>query len=538
MSKCDILLEEGLRSELMLKAHLKALRMALQLQLQQTKRRQTEELDKRIHQSTLLSTDTNQKYDEERIVEWRSAPAAALNTEKKAFHYHKQKPNMLSLSVVPPTNSKYCSVSTQQCERCPSSKTTLQKKEEEEEAECKKKFSAVPVPGRVIQPIYQEMMELREKERKQGHEQRKEFLLSIQKPFSFEERDKNKREKVTGKINQVSEDPKNSVCVQKTFRRNMKGSTEQKDQQEVCRNVQTRIASKQQNPAQAGCLKLRCADHTRKKKLGFLDEKPSFKPKIIPEVPDFKRLHKALQREAVDKKQIQDVTKCEPFFLRTAALPARKRIKSPEASQVSKISNLSRSKSLGALTLISTDTLPTYITDAVRQRCAAIRKSMDTRESKKQESAQWLKSYQMRSQAMKKAVVLHAKLLDPHSSLKDVCTENVQRHREADLQRTRDYMRELRDMKARVSERPYLFEQVKQNNAKTHAEQTYRRKLQKAGIKEQFVEETGESFRFDYTDTDMSTEKEIQSRGKNVEDGKKIEDVEEKSVKSKGEEMP
>lgn len=34
--------------------------------------------------------------------------------------------------------------------------------------------------------------------------------------------------------------------------------------------------------------------------------------------------------------------------------------------------------------------------------------------------------------------------------------------READQQRMRDYMRELREMKARVSERPYLFEQVKQ----------------------------------------------------------------------------
>lgn len=105
----------------------------------------------------------------------------------------------------------------------------------------------------------------------------------------------------------------------------------------------------------------------------------------------------------------------------------------------------------------------------------------------------------------------------------------------------RDYMRELRDMKARVSERPYLFEQAKQvghiklklyckmqvmclfcnfeflcqKNAKAHAEQTYRRKLQKAGIKEQFVEKTSESFRFDNASTDTSShgsEKEVQSR--------------------------
>lgn len=82
-------------------------------------------------------------------------------------------------------------------------------------------------------------------------------------------------------------------------------------------------------------------------------------------------------------------------------------------------------------------------------------------------------------------------------------------------------MKELRDMKARVSERPCLFEQVKQvrgivrwkdyiplkitcasgitlsfcwqKNAKAHAEQTYRNKLKKAGLKERFVEENGEA---------------------------------------------
>lgn len=32
----------------------------------------------------------------------------------------------------------------------------------------------------------------------------------------------------------------------------------------------------------------------------------------------------------------------------------------------------------------------------------------------------------------------------------------------------REYMRELRDMKARVTERPYLFEQVKQVQSVTH----------------------------------------------------------------------
>ncbi|XP_015242335.1 PREDICTED: protein FAM161B [Cyprinodon variegatus] len=542
MSVCDNLLEERLRSELVLKANLKTLRKTLEQQLQEMKRRQTEELDKSIHWNTLLLTDTNLNDDIERFAGRRSTLVSALKSEKEASLHGKQRPNMSSISVLPSSNPKHCYVSTQQCERCSLSKTTQQKRDEEAEAECKKKFSAAPVPTCVIQPIYQEMMELREKERKEGHEQRKEFLLSIQKPFSFEQRDKKTREKVPAILNQVSEDPKNNISVKKTSHKIIKDSRPQKGQLDIPRNIQERILSKQQNQTQAGsCLKLHSADHSRKKKLGFLDEKPTFKPKIIPQVPDFKRLHKALQKEALEKKQGQEATKCQPFFLRTSALPARKHMKSSETSKVSKMNNLSRSKSLGALTLISADTLPTYITDAARQRCAAIRKSIEMKESKNQESTEWLKSYQMRSQAMKKTVVLHAKLLDPHSSLKDVCNENLQRHRETDRQRMRDYIRELQEMKARVSERPYLFEQVKQKNAKVHAEQTYKGKLQKAGIKEQFVEETGKSFILDEADTDTvshGSEEETQNREENVDDGEKIEDVDEKSVKSKGEEMP
>lgn len=86
-------------------------------------------------------------------------------------------------------------------------------KEEEAEAECQKKFCALPAPSHVMQPIYQEMMEMREKESKQGREQRKNFLLSIQKPFSFHEREREKREKLIAILNQVSEDQKNKAAI-------------------------------------------------------------------------------------------------------------------------------------------------------------------------------------------------------------------------------------------------------------------------------------------------------------------------------------
>ncbi|KAM4542016.1 protein FAM161B isoform 2-T3 [Odontesthes bonariensis] len=446
MSKVDTVLEDGLRTELMLQLHLKALRKTLKQQLQETERRQTEELERRIYQNALLSEAVDGKSGDVEEINHkprfvgikRSTSLSALTSDKGTSH----RPP----AWAPSTISKHSPVRTQQCERFASTETTQLSKEAE--AEGQKKFCAVPVPSHVIQPIYQEMMELRERERKQGCEQRTQFLLSIQKPFSFQEREEKKREKLIAALNQVSQDSHKNVCVRKNPHKDLKDAPDLKAQREY--------------PARTGSPKLRTAERTREKKLGFLGEEPSFQPKILHRVPDFSRLHRALQTEALGRVQSKDVTKCQPFFLRTSAIPARRGTKSPETSQVPKINNLIRSKSLGALTLMSADTLPTYITDAVRKRCMAIRNSMETRESKTQESVDWLRNYQRKSQAIKKAVVLHAKLLDPHSSLKEVYNKNLQRHREADQQRMRDYTRELRDMKARVSERPYLFEQVKQ----------------------------------------------------------------------------
>lgn len=76
------------------------------------------------------------------------------------------------------------------------------------------------------------------------------------------------------------------------------------------------------------------AQRARKEKLRFLYDRPSFQPQIIQQVPDFSRLHKELQTENLRKTQRKDVIKCQPFCLRTSALPARRRRTSTEMSQV------------------------------------------------------------------------------------------------------------------------------------------------------------------------------------------------------------
>lgn len=59
------------------------------------------------------------------------------------------------------------------------------------------------------------------------------------------------------------------------------------------------------------------------------------------------------------------------------------------------------------------------------------RKSMEMRHSKSHESEDWLRMHQMRSEAMRRSVALHARLLDPHSSLKEVHNEKLLQHRSA-----------------------------------------------------------------------------------------------------------
>lgn len=107
----------------------------------------------------------------------------------------------------------------------------------------------------------------------------------------------------------------------------------------MCRKVSTQTTVQQENHTASGGPKLRTAERSRIKRLEFLDEKPSFRPKIIHKVPDFSRLHKALQTEVLKKAQIQDVTKCQPFCLRTSALPARQSRMSPENPQVKLFQN-------------------------------------------------------------------------------------------------------------------------------------------------------------------------------------------------------
>lgn len=77
----------------------------------------------------------------------------------------------------------------------PLPKETQKAKEEADLAECEKQFRVPPVPEHVSKSLYKDLVQDQERLRQEGRDQRKEFLLTLQKPFRFHKREEKKRER-------------------------------------------------------------------------------------------------------------------------------------------------------------------------------------------------------------------------------------------------------------------------------------------------------------------------------------------------------
>lgn len=83
-------------------------------------------------------------------------------------------------------------------------------KEELDWAECQKQFRVCPVPEHIFKLVYDDIVQEQERVRQEGRQQRKEFLLSIQKPFRFHQREERKsdRPKPETRADKMSENKK------------------------------------------------------------------------------------------------------------------------------------------------------------------------------------------------------------------------------------------------------------------------------------------------------------------------------------------
>ncbi|XP_004699084.2 protein FAM161B [Echinops telfairi] len=378
-----------------------------------------------------------------------------------------------------------------------------------EEAECHRQFQAQPVPAHVYLPLYQELTERNEARRRARVQKRRELLLSSLKPFSFLEKEEQRKEaarqrdlakvqakgpkqKVTKKIPKSVLEPALGDKLQEAelFRK----IRIQMRALDMLQMASSPLASSSSRPDPQS----RTATRTREKKLGFLQTDFEFQPRVNPTIPDYEGLYKAFQRRAARRRETREVTHNKPFLLRTANLhhtqrpgdagtPAGKR-----GSAQPPTTPLPRSRSLSGLASLSANTLPVHITDATRKRQCAVRSSLEQRD-RADESTRWLEMHKKKCQAMSTSVTLRAKALDPHKSLEEVFKAKLRENRNNDRKRAKEYKKELEEMKKRIQTRPYLFEQVTKDLARRGAEQRYRDTLKQAGLDEAFVKQQGQS---------------------------------------------
>ncbi|XP_060788795.1 protein FAM161B [Neoarius graeffei] len=511
-------LEDREKSDILLELHLEALKASHQQQLEQIKLQHQAGLESRTLQNSLLSINSDAPLKANRPQGTLSRdegnsksrgsiylPQRSSSTPDLSSKMSQHRP-LHSSGTLRPTmiHSQEPWRKTHICAKEPKQVTT--DKEAHDWAECQKQFRVSPVPEHIFKLLYDDIVQEQERVRQEGRQQRKEFLLSIQKPFRFHQREEKRRDRLkpetsADKLSENKKDDGRRRCVLKAvidpaISEQLKEKEQQRKVRIQARAQETlRVSSAPiQSLSARAEHRARSSQRTKTKVLGFLDQSPSFRPKTNAKVPDFDKLHQAFQKEAMERTERREVTLCQPFQLRTSTLqPHHSRSSTEKSPKYTDMNVLKRSNSFSGLTSLSRDTLPTYMTDAARKRSMAIRKSLDLRDSQEQQNAEWMRQHRMNSQAMSRGVVARAKAMDPHKSLKEVFQEKLKQHRQADQERVKDYKKELREMKARVSARPYLFEQVSQRNAKSDAVRRYRSTLEQEGLDENFVRSTGEN---------------------------------------------
>ncbi|XP_020022311.2 protein FAM161B [Castor canadensis] len=374
----------------------------------------------------------------------------------------------------------------------------------QEEAECHRQFRAQPVPAHVYLPLYQEIMEHSEARRRAGIQKRKELLLSSLKPFSFLEKEEQRKE--AARQRDLAAIAKAKVPQKKATKKIPKSILEpalgdKLQEAELFRKIRIQMrafdmlqmaSSPFTSSSSRANLQSRTATRTRDEKLSFLQTDFEFQPRVNPVVPDYDSLYKAFQRRAAKSRETREATRNKPFLLRTANLCHTPRpcdtatIEERRDSLQPPATPLPRSRSLSGLASLSTNTLPVHITDATRKRESAVKTSLEKKD-KADDSIQWLEMHKKKCQAMSKSVTLRAKAMDPHKSLEEVFKAKLRENQNNDRKRAKEYKKELEEMRKRIQSRPYLFEQVTKNLARKEAEQRYRDTLKQAGLEEDFV---------------------------------------------------
>ncbi|KAG9481649.1 protein FAM161B isoform X2 [Eleutherodactylus coqui] len=371
----------------------------------------------------------------------------------------------------------------------------LQNEQSADDAECLKQFRAQPVPAHVFLPLYNEIMEQSEKQRKTQIQKRREHLLSMQKPFHLLVQ---ARKQHAGRPASAPTEKKTSrkTCIPKSVLDPT--VSDGLREAEILRKINSHLRAKDLLESSSAPVPLsrdirsprsRTSLKTKQRHLGFLQQSLTFEPHINQSVPDFQALYYNFQKCSLKKQRTREPTETKPFTLRTSSLRCMRHSKTDSAQET--LQKTPPRKTLADLSSLSPNTLPVYITDGTKRREVAIRSSLRDKDNHNLEREKWFSEHHQKSLKMQKSLSTRAKALDPHKPLAESNKEKLKQMRQSDQRRTQEYNEELEEMKRRVDMRAYLFEQVTKGSAIRDMQRTFTQTLQQAGLTDDYVQQKG-----------------------------------------------
>ncbi|KAK5865440.1 hypothetical protein PBY51_019709 [Eleginops maclovinus] len=189
----------------------------------------------------------------------------------------------------------------------------------EELTECQRKFRASTIPAHVHLPLYDEL---------QGRKKREEVQpRTLQKPFSFLERERLKKEQK--QRNPSPNEEKVKPFKAKPVPRSVYAAAtgEQMKEEQLYRSIKIQMRAQEMLHSAAmppSMLTRRLSDRKKNKEGSSEDNNPPHNPHIHTEVPDFDARYRRFQKHLEKQKEVKPTTTCEPFELRTSHISSHR----------------------------------------------------------------------------------------------------------------------------------------------------------------------------------------------------------------------
>ncbi|GAB1601317.1 protein FAM161B-like [Argonauta hians] len=348
------------------------------------------------------------------------------------------------------------------------SKSLLMYEKQQEESkrlqdcECKKTFKAKPVPAHVHVPLFEEMMRNKEKHKSSLQKCRQEHLKSMQRPFSFAERNKEK--------NKVRKKPEAKVNTNKTKKKtNKRKPSLEKDAADNEQISKLNQMLKNQGLKDISCTPkgLETCEKLEKCFKNCMDGvNYSFTPNIHDYIPNYDALHKEFQKELSKKKLTRKNTITQPFNFRTDDVALKRYLAKQEKNKDPPSPHLSRRKSYSCPSVMNA--IPSKTTESAQLRKSANLMKIANQIPKGCGSDQC--QYKHLRKEVQDKVRSYDKSPIPCSKIPSY------------LKQQQEYLKQLREIYNRLKNRPLLFEQAETKNAKMKAEKKFFKTLKEHGI--------------------------------------------------------